>query len=730
MAGVEFEITADTSDLKKEVEAAGKALKKLEREAEKAGKGLSDMSKAKKRAAKASKDLAKAEKSQASQAKKTAKANDDLKASVKGVAAAVLGAGIAILAMTKEIADQRNAIVDMSARTGVATDTLLGLQLAAEGAGRQFEDMNEVINPLVARLGQVRAGSESAEDAFTSLGVSVRDSKGEVISNDEALKRVIKTIQAVEDPGKKASTAIGLIGESGGKLIQVLGDVPLEAFVDQAERFGVGVGPEAAASAATLQRSIADLSLVTQGALADFTDFFGVTALIDNFTLGFVFANETVKGVLENITAQAQVAGDLLTAVFDGDVEAMARLAQEGQDLQTQMNAMTFGQEEAAKAFFDNRNAIRAAGEAATTTSGQTNDLAQSHKDAAEAAKEQEAAEKQLLNVFALAMAAVDDLADANQTATESLVHESEQRITAIQNEVNAIQAGTNERVQAEIAAAAGIAAIREKLRQDIDDIQTAQLEDNLEFVDAGVESFIESEDKKKEKALATADEIQAANETLRGALIDSAFMVADAVVDALSQQREARLAEAEAEIDSQIAVLENKEKLSLAEQDMLGELNHKKKQIAVMEFRREKATAMAGIVLNTAKAMLVAAAAAPPPANIPLIAAAGFLGAAQLGIAAAQQGPTFHDGGLVAPDEVKATLKNEEFVVTSQASRNNREQLKELNRTGSMSSAPQITVMIGDEAIADHLVRISRGDNQFGRMMRDPSPSRRTVTR
>jgi len=419
----------------------------------------------------------KAAKEKQAAAEKTAAHQDRLNAATigawkkvgAGAVAAITSTTVAIAALVQATADQRNAIADMSARTGVAGKTLAGLRLAAEGSGRSFEDMNEVINPLVARLGQVHAGSKTAEDAFGNLGVSVRDSNGDIVSNDEALRRVAERLQSIQDPSQKAATAVGLLGESGGKLIQVLGDTGLDTFTNQAARFGLDVGPEAAASASNLQSSLADMSLIIGGAVGTFTDLIDAVGLLDAVNVGLVHQLALIQGQMTNVGA----AGAGLSAVFSGQVKSMADWA----DVTSGAGAKSMAEisqaaTRATAEYVVNTAAIRAGKAAATAATPALDTLGQTHAAAATAAKDQAAAENQLAGVFKLAMDAVDALADSTATEAELAEHAADRKIAAIRDAVAATKEGSNERLQAEIAASAGIAAIETKLAADVSKIR------------------------------------------------------------------------------------------------------------------------------------------------------------------------------------------------------------------------------------------------------------------
>ncbi len=111
---------------------------------------------------------------------------------------------------------------------------------------------------------------------------------------------------------------------------------------------------------------------------------------------------------------------------------------------------------------------------------------------------------------------------------------------------------------------------------------------------------------------------------------------------------------------------------------------------------------------------------------------------AAQLAIIAGQKPPSMHDGGAIqqfgAPspqrDEVNVQALEGEFMMNKRATAGNREQLEEMNRTGSASSSGGGTTVddVG-RALAGFITRELGGDGELGRSTRT-LPSARTAFR
>jgi len=118
-------------------------------------------------------------------------------------------------------------------------------------------------------------------------------------------------------------------------------------------------------------------------------------------------------------------------------------------------------------------------------------------------------------------------------------------------------------------------------------------------------------------------------------------------------------------------------------------ETDQARREIQVRQAKQEKGLRIAGIILDTAAAV-VKAALTPPAPNLKAAAAAGFLGAAQLAIANAVQIPEFAEGviGLQGPgtetsDSITAKLSRGESVMTAAETKAHRPVLEAI-RNGS----------------------------------------------
>ena len=248
----------------------------------------------------------------------------------KGLAvagAAAIAMGAAILATTQKLADYKNGINDTAVRTGVAADTLIGLQLAFVGSGQSASAMESALGPLPKRLADTARGTGDAQIAFDELGVSVVDAGGDLRGTDEVIRETIAALQDVADPGERAGLAMQAFGRGGATILQALGDADLDVFVRHAQLIGPAFD-DAGRGAADFERAMADLELSTLGAADRIANAFGgengVTSAIDTATDTAIFFGEFVGDFLEARLKTVRTIVREIAAVFDamksGDV--------------------------------------------------------------------------------------------------------------------------------------------------------------------------------------------------------------------------------------------------------------------------------------------------------------------------------------------------------------------------------------------------------------------------
>ena len=267
------------------------------------------------------------------------------KKAMMGLAAAAGGVAVGLGAMIKGLTDAQNLLTDTATRTGLTTQTLAGLKLAAEGSGLQFEALSAGLTQFPKRMADFARNTGEAKIAFEQLGISVTNADGSLRSSDDVMKETLSTLNNVESATDKAALATQLFGRSGTMLLQAMSGTELDDFVEEAERFGLKIGPNAAKAAGDLQREIARLSLVTDRSKQMFLEAFGGkggasgavkgfgAALIGTVTaFGAMMdtgrkAFRTIGGAVTDLLVLIGGLGSAVANVFSGDFTAASRAA-------------------------------------------------------------------------------------------------------------------------------------------------------------------------------------------------------------------------------------------------------------------------------------------------------------------------------------------------------------------------------------------------------------------
>lgn len=188
-----------------------------------------------------------------------------------------LAAGLA--ATTFSAAQHVRELNQISARTGLARDTIQGLELAFAGAGYEISEIDGIMGGLKGQLDAVRTGSAESVAIFQRLGVQVRGEGGAFRNLNTIFLDTIKGLNNIKDPTEKNILTMKLFSEAGGKLTAAIGesDSALQNYISRAQQIAP-ISEEAAARTAELGAGWAEakLHLFSFGmSLLDLLGYFG-----------------------------------------------------------------------------------------------------------------------------------------------------------------------------------------------------------------------------------------------------------------------------------------------------------------------------------------------------------------------------------------------------------------------------------------------------------------------
>lgn len=231
--------------------------------------------------------------------------------------AAVLGTAAAIYALTRSAANAYDKIQKFSDQLGVSTEFLSKMQMAADFSGMQIEGMNKSIQKMTIAIGEADMGLATYKVAFDNLGVSLRNTEGQLKTSEEIFLEMTDAFSKLTDSTQKAHLAYRVFGARGMQMLQIMKDgrEGIEAMWKEAEKFGLVVSEKAGKNAAEFNDSLTRLQGSFRGvknAIAE--DLMPTFTGLQNFLATFIAENrkEIVNFALDFITSLGSMAESVL----------------------------------------------------------------------------------------------------------------------------------------------------------------------------------------------------------------------------------------------------------------------------------------------------------------------------------------------------------------------------------------------------------------------------------
>jgi len=169
---------------------------------------------------------------------------------------AMVAAGAAVVGSISGAAVQfaatGDAIAKMSARTGIAVETLSAMSFAAEQSGADLQTFEKGIRRMQSTINDAGMGLSSATDSLAALGLNISDLEG--LSPDKQFEIIANALASVEDASLRAALAQRIFGRAGTALLPLMsaGAGGFAALRAEAERLGLVMDAETAKQAEVL----------------------------------------------------------------------------------------------------------------------------------------------------------------------------------------------------------------------------------------------------------------------------------------------------------------------------------------------------------------------------------------------------------------------------------------------------------------------------------------------
>ena len=180
-----------------------------------------------------------------------------------GLAAMAIGAaGIA-----SHAAESAAKMYELSQSTGVNVETLSGFSFAAKAVGLDTETLATGLERMSKSAFAAATAPAGAVNAYTRLGVAVRDSSNNIRPAEDLLLDLSAKFANMPDGILKSATALQIFGKGGDALIPFMNKGPafMKELADYAQQVGAALSGPAAAAAEEYSISLAKIGIAASG---------------------------------------------------------------------------------------------------------------------------------------------------------------------------------------------------------------------------------------------------------------------------------------------------------------------------------------------------------------------------------------------------------------------------------------------------------------------------------
>lgn len=181
--------------------------------------------------------------------------------------AAATGAAIALFATNalNDFASTGEEISNMAERTGIATESISAMKLAADQTNVSLSTMESATKKMQLNLVAMAEGGVEAQESINKLGLDF-----DLISQmrpEEQLFEIGNAIAEIEDPATRTAAAIEIFGKSGSELLPLFaeGSMSMEEWSQKAKELGVSFDELSLEKAAKLDQAMDDMKATFEG---------------------------------------------------------------------------------------------------------------------------------------------------------------------------------------------------------------------------------------------------------------------------------------------------------------------------------------------------------------------------------------------------------------------------------------------------------------------------------
>ena len=175
--------------------------------------------------------------------------------------------GTSLLAITKTTATAYDKIGKFSDQTGLSTEFLSKMNVAAEFADVNINTMNKSLERLQIGIGEAAKGIGLAKDTLADFGIPLEQANGQLHTTESILPLLADRFKEMTSATERTEAAQKLFGQRGIEMIKILkdGSEGLAKYSVEAEAMGLVIDQQAAKNAAKFNDALYKIKGTTIG---------------------------------------------------------------------------------------------------------------------------------------------------------------------------------------------------------------------------------------------------------------------------------------------------------------------------------------------------------------------------------------------------------------------------------------------------------------------------------
>ena len=235
---------------------------------------------------------------------------------IEKVAGAVKKVADNIMNLATQGATYADNVLTMSTKLGVAVEDLQKFQYYSELVDVSVEDFAGSLTKLTTNIGKAERGSKNQKEAFEKLGVSIKDSNGNLRDAEDIYYDVIDALGEIENDTEASITANDLFGKSYANLKPLIekGSGALKELGQEAEDAGYVLSDDMVGALGDLDDAIQRNKKITEGLGNYFSAGFAKSMTDAQNKINKTLASKQTQDSLKNL---GEIVGNIVSFLSD-----------------------------------------------------------------------------------------------------------------------------------------------------------------------------------------------------------------------------------------------------------------------------------------------------------------------------------------------------------------------------------------------------------------------------